>query len=111
MVHSMGLATEYFRKMKNGTKTIECRLYDGKRKLLALGDTIEFSDAQNGTDTISVEIVALHPFPTFSELLDRFPISSFGAHDKDDFLTILKRFYSEEDEKKYGVIGIEVMRR
>ena len=104
----MKLTTEYFQKIKNGAKTIECRLYDEKRKLLNVGDKIEFSAAQNDTDKISAEIVALHTFPTFSELLDHFPISSFGADDKNDFLAVLKKFYSDEDEKKYGVVGIEI---
>jgi len=34
MIHSMSLAAEYFRKIKDGAKTVECRLYDEKRKLL-----------------------------------------------------------------------------
>ncbi len=104
----MKMATGYFQKIKNGTKTIECRLYDEKRKLLNVGDKIEFSDAQNDTDKISAEIVTLRTFSTFSELLDHFPTVSFGAENKEDFLAILKKFYSDEDEKKYGVVGIEI---
>ncbi len=104
----MKLATEYFQKIKNGTKIIECRLYDEKRKLLNIGDKIEFSDAQNDTDKITAEVVALHTYPSFSELLNHFPIASFGAENKEDFLAVLKKFYSDEDEKKYGVVGIEI---
>lgn len=104
----MKLATEYFQKIKNGTKTIECRLRDEKRKLLNVGDMIEFSDTQNDTDKITAKIVALHTYPSFSELLNHFPIASFGAENKEDFLAVLKRFYSNEDEEKYGVVGIEI---
>lgn len=104
----MKLATEYFQKIKNGIKTIECRLYDEKRRLLNVGDKIEFSDAQNDADKITVEIVALHTYPFFSELLDHFPITSFGAENKEDFLAVLKKFYPHEEEKKYGVVGIEM---
>jgi ASC-1-like (ASCH) protein len=108
MIHSMSLATEYFKKIKNGTKTIECRLYDEKRKLLNIGDKIEFRDAQNDIDETSAEIVGLHTYPSFSELLNHFPITSFGANNKEDFLMILKKFYSDEDEQRYGVVGIEI---
>jgi ASC-1-like (ASCH) protein len=110
MKHQMRLAAEYFEKIKNGSKTIECRLYDEKRKILNVGDAIEFTNAQNESDKILTKIVALHVFPSFSELLDQFPISSFGANDKQEFLGVLKGFYSDEDEKKYGVVGIEVAR-
>ena len=111
MTYQMRLATEYFEKIKNGTKTIECRLYDEKRKELKVGDTIEFSDAQNDQHKIISEIIALHPFPSFSDLLDHFPIASLGGESNDEMLTALKKFYSDEDEKKYGVVGIEIKLR
>ena len=107
-VQQMKLADEYFEKIKNGKKTIECRLYDEKRKTLQIGDTIEFSNAQNGNDKISAKIVAFHTFPSFNELLDHFPITSFGAEDKKKFLEVLRKFYSKEKEEKYGVVGIEI---
>ena len=108
MTYQMQLATEYFEKIKNGTKTIECRLYDEKREKMRVGDTIEFSDTKNERHKILSEITALHQFPSFSELLDHFPITSFGGENKGQFLSALKQFYSDEDEKKYGVVGIEI---
>jgi ASC-1-like (ASCH) protein len=107
----MKLATEYFEKIKNGTKIIECRLLDEKRKELNVGDIIEFSDTQNENQKISTEIIALHQFPSFSQLLDHFPIQLFGGNSKDEMLAALKKFYSDEDEKKYGVVGIEIKLR
>lgn len=108
MVYKMQLATEYFNKIKNGTKTIECRLYDEKRKTLKVGDVIEFSNAENEEDKIKGEIVALHKFNNFSKLLDSFPIAIFGGENQEQFLSVLKKFYSDEDERKYGVVGIEI---
>ncbi|MFZ3011649.1 MAG: ASCH domain-containing protein [Minisyncoccia bacterium] len=104
----MQLATEYFNKIRNGIKTIECRLFDEKRKLLKIGDVIEFVNAGNEEEKIKSEIVALHKFSNFSELLDCFPITIFGGENKEQFLSVLKKFYSDEDEKKYGVVGIEI---
>lgn len=104
----MKLASEYFEKIKNGTKTIECRLYDEKRKMLRVGDVLEFSDTQHEENRILTQVVALHVFSSFSELLTHFPVTMFGAEDKQQFLKAVKRFYSDEDEKEYGVVGIEV---
>jgi ASC-1-like (ASCH) protein len=108
MTHSMTLATEYFEKIKNGTKTIECRLYDEKRKLLKIGDIIEFINAQNADEKIDTEIMALHVFPSFSDLIDHFSIIKLGGENKEQFISVLKKFYSNEDEKKFEVVGIEV---
>ena len=104
----MKLAAEYFEKIGNGTKTIECRLYDEKRKMLQVGDVVEFSNAQHEESRILTQIIALHVFSSFSELLAHFPIAMFGAEDKELFMKTLKRFYSDEDEGEYGVVGIEV---
>jgi ASC-1-like (ASCH) protein len=101
MTHQMRLATEYFEKIKNGTKTIECRLFDDKRKLLKVGDHIEFSDTKNEQNKVMSEIIALHEADSFSELLDRSPIAQFGGDTKE-------QFYSDKDEKKFGVVGIEI---
>ena len=43
MLHKMRLNKEPFDEMKNGTKTIEFRLYDEKRQKVKIGDKIEFS--------------------------------------------------------------------
>ena len=43
MLHKMKLKESPFERIKNGTKTIEFRLYDEKRKQIKIGDKIEFS--------------------------------------------------------------------
>lgn len=42
MRHTMKLKEDPFERMKNGTKTIEFRLYDEKRRKIKVGDEIEF---------------------------------------------------------------------
>lgn len=39
----MKLQKSPFEKIKNGTKTVEFRLYDEKRRKINIGDQIEFS--------------------------------------------------------------------
>lgn len=104
----MRLATKYFEKFANGRKTIECRLYDEKRRQLKIGDRIEFSDAHHSDKKITISIIALHQAVSFSALLDQFPIAQFGEDNKEQMLAALKIFYSEADEKKFGVVGIEI---
>ena len=43
MIHKMRLKESPFERIKNGTKTIEFRLYDEKRSKIKIGDQIEFS--------------------------------------------------------------------
>lgn len=106
--HSMGLATNYFDMIKNGTKTIECRLFDDKRKELQIGDIIEFSDAQDSNRKTRTKIIKIHRFESFHELLIAFPIHMFGGENQEQFLGELRKFYSEEKEREFGVVGIEI---
>ena len=41
MIHKMKLNESPFERIKDGTKTIEFRLYDDKRKKVKIGDEIE----------------------------------------------------------------------
>ena len=43
MLYKMKLNESPFERIKNGTKTIEFRLYDEKRQQVKVGDQIEFS--------------------------------------------------------------------
>lgn len=108
MIIQMTLATEYFEKISNEEKSIECRLYDNKRRQLNINDQIEFSDASNPEKKVSASIVGLYKFTSFYELLNQFPIAKFGAENKEQFLSVLRNFYSNEDETRYGVVGIEI---
>ncbi len=102
------LNKEPFDNIKKGTKTIEMRLFDEKRKLLKVGDIIEFENRENG-DLIRTQIVNLHVFKNFKELYSNFDNIKLGYtkeqvkdyHDMDIY-------YSLEDQEKYGVVGIEI---
>ena len=50
MTHSMQLQPSPFKMIRDGTKTIELRLFEEKRKIIRIGDTISF------TNTVSKEI-------------------------------------------------------
>lgn len=104
--HLMNLHQKSFNLIKEGVKTIETRLFDEKRKEIKIGDTIEFISRESG-EKLSVEVVRLSVFKKFEELFSSFPPESFGKSSKEDLFSILQ-YYSEEDEKRCGVVGIHI---
>ena len=57
MLHKMKLNESPFERIKNGTKTIEFRLYDEKRQKIKVGDKIEFSKLPDLDEKILVEVL------------------------------------------------------
>jgi ASC-1-like (ASCH) protein len=108
MNHSMKLTPEPFDKIANGSKVIELRLFDEKRQRLNLGDTITFLKEPEQTEKVNAKIVGLLRYPTFTDLIHDFPASYFGHSDKTALVTGVHRFYSTEDETRYGVLGIKL---
>lgn len=108
MKHYMRLHPEPFDKIKNGTKTIEMRLYDEKRQLLKVGDLIEFTNRAN-SEKILTEVTNLYVFSSFSELYSHFDREILGydmdeeANPKD-----LEIYYPKEEQEQYGVVAIEI---
>ncbi len=111
MEHIMNLNPSPFQKIKNGEKTIELRLYDEKRKLLQLGDVIIFVNTSDVTDIIKAKVIALHVFESFDELYTKLPLLKC-EYNKENInsakATDMNEYYSEEKQKLYGVVGIEV---
>lgn len=108
MIHKMRLHNEPFCSIKNGTKTIEIRLNDEKRQIIKVGDTIEFENRVN-KEKINVRVIALHKFNNFGELYESFDKISLGYNEKDIAdPSDMELYYSKEEQKKYGVLGIEI---
>ena len=107
----MKLNNEPFNLIKNGTKTVELRLNDEKRKLFNIGDEIEFTNITNG-EKLFVDIINLHKYPSFEELYKHFDKVEMGynkdepAESKD-----MEAYYSKEEQDKYGVLGIEIRKK
>lgn len=100
-----------FYMIKSGLKTIELRLFDDKRQAIQIGDHICFHRYDKLEETIEAQVVHLYHFQTFEELYQTLPLLSCGytkdninqasAHD-------MIQYYSLEQQKKYGVVGIEI---
>lgn len=110
-IHEMALDAEPFEKIRDGEKTIELRLNDDKRRKVKVGDKIIFTLNGSENDYIMTRVVALHKFSSFKELYSKLPLDKCGysnleakSADPND----MRRYYTAEDEAKYGVVGIEI---
>jgi len=107
MTHSMKLHREPFALIAAGKKTVELRLNDEKRRRISVGDIIDFTNADGMT--LSVRVKALHQYPSFRELYALFTPAQMGylpgeTADPAD----MNAYYSPEEQKTWGVLGIEV---
>lgn len=82
MVHKMQLAPTPFGMIINGTKTIELRLYDEKRRKIQIGDNIQFVNTGNSCETLDTEVVSLYVFDSFQTLYEKLPLLECGYTEK-----------------------------
>ena len=109
--HPMNLKPSPFKMIQEGSKTIELRLYDEKRKMISIGDVITFINTENSNDTLCVKVIDLFIFNSFDELYKNLPLLECG-YTKEDIDTAspydMEKYYSKEKQRKYGVIGIKI---
>lgn len=108
--HNMKLNPSPFEMIKSGKKTIELRLLDEKRRQVKEGDKIIFTNTDTG-ETMDMKVVKLHCFNSFEELYKVLPLLKCGytTEDINDAQPAdMEQYYSAEEQKKYGVVGIEL---
>lgn len=111
MAFEMKLTDEPFHNIRDGKKTIELRLYDEKRRKIKLGDYIIFSKVSNPNEKVATKVKALYRGNTFRELFEDISIEKCGNSKSDSVETVIssmRKYYSEEDEHRYGVLGIKI---
>ncbi|MGK2896463.1 MAG: ASCH domain-containing protein [Candidatus Saccharimonadales bacterium] len=106
-IHKLQLATEPFTAIKDGRKTIESRLFDDKRQLIQLGDTIEFTNREAPDQKVSAKVVGLLRYETFSSLFRHNKLSKFGGESIEWLENQINEFYSIDEQHENGVMGIE----
>lgn len=106
MYHTMKLNPYYFDQIAQKTKTIEVRINDEKRRTLHVGDTIVFSSTRDN-QLLTAVISKLDVHQTFEKLFASAPAIQFGV-DEHSNLPNMHQFYNNEEEKKYGVVGIHL---
>lgn len=105
VIHKMKLQESPFERIKNGTKTVEFRLYDEKRKQIQIGDKIEFSKLPDLEEKLVVEVLDLYYEKRFKDIFEKL------YTDKDEInrkVQSMYTIYSSEKEEEYGVLGIKI---
>lgn len=105
MIHKMKLNESPFERIKNGTKTVEFRLYDDKRRKIKIGDKIEFAKLPELQETIIVDVLKLYREETFEKLFKKLYTDEEEIKRK---TASMYEYYSPENEKEYGVVGIKL---
>ncbi len=98
-----------FEQILSGEKTVEIRLNDEKRSQLREGDKITFISREDAR-SIQAEVVALYKYPTFLELF-KAPLlekGGFGDMTPEQACECMRKYYTIEQEHRYGVLGIEI---
>lgn len=103
MIYRMRLQNEPFNQIKLGTKEIEIRLNDDKRKMFKINDYIEFTNIST-LEIMFVKVTNLYHFESFEKLFNNFDNSILGCSSYEE----MYKYYSKEEENKYGVLGIEI---
>ena len=112
MIHKMKLHNGPYELIKQGIKTIELRLYDEKRQKIKAGDTLLFINTKT-QKWLAVKVKGLHRADSFRELFDRIgDQTAMGFSNEPESAEAMalemRTYYSEDAEKKYGVLGIEI---
>ena len=111
MKHSMSLAEEPFEQLKRGTKKLELRLFDEKRRLVSFGDIITFAKLPDKSESVRVKVTGLSKAKRFEEIISMVDPKYLGMEDGTDPLESVKRmrrYYTKEEEESNGVLGIHM---
>ncbi len=108
--YKMKLMTKYFDYIKNGTKRIELRLNDDKRKNIKIGDEIIFEELNETPRYLKAKVTALYYEDNFEKLINKFDIKLLSSKNtkKEDLIITLNDIYSSEKQNQYGVVGIKI---
>lgn len=103
------LDSDIFDIIVNKDKDVEIRLNDEKRRKLHVGDTLTFLRRPDEIDKISATVTNLVYFNNFEEVFNNYEMKRIYLDNtsKEDYINLMKRFYSDEDVEKYGVVAIE----
>ena len=105
-------AEPYFTFLKNGQKTIEGRVRNGKYKHIKPDDTIKVLNNEE-TDNVEVLVKRVAVYPSTKAMLENEPIKKLlpDVDTIDEAIKIYKRFYTPEQELQFGMVAIEVERK
>jgi ASC-1-like (ASCH) protein len=99
-----------FEQIKNGKKTVELRLNDEKRRAITIGDEMVFTLMNDEAQMLRSRVVALYKYDSFKELFEDglLEATGFMGYTTDEACATMHTYYTAEQERKYGVLGIKI---
>lgn len=110
MKHIMTLYPAYFEAICSGRKNVEVRLYDEKRRVIRVGDTIQFDCLTARTKSVVVEVEELYIHKTFEDLYRSIPFGEFDCEgwSMKEMIDGTYEIYTPEQEATWGALGIRI---
>ncbi len=109
--HRMRLQPEPFRRVREGKKKIEMRLWDEKRQKIRPGDVLRLENEVTG-EVLVRRAGALHVFDSFEDLYRALPLRDLGYAEEElprASFRDMEAYYPPERQRCYGVVGIELL--
>lgn len=106
------LDSDIFDVVDKGIKCVEGRVNDEKRRRLHVGDKLIFLRRPLEIDKIEAIVEDLVYYNNFEEMIKDYNVEDIylSGYSKEYYLELIKRFYSDEEIKKYGVVAIRFKR-
>ncbi len=103
--YSKHLSEPWFSLIRDGLKTCEGRLLKGDFALMKVGDIVRF---HHGIEAFRVQITSLQRYSSFLAYLQDEGLTSClpGITTFEEGCMIYRSYYSEEDERTYGIVAI-----
>lgn len=108
MLHKLRLHDAPFRNIKKGIKNVEARLFDEKRQQIQPWDTIIFINRKHPEQKIHTTVIELFHYPSFNAMFKELHEKYRPRSSREELEDSMLQYYSTEEEKKYGVIGIKI---
>lgn len=104
------LSEPWFTLISLGLKTVEGRKNKGVFKEMKVGELIKWENTNFNPRTVTTRIVKKTEYQTFEEYLEEEGLDKClpGIKNIEDGLSVYFKYYTKEDETKYGVIAIQL---
>lgn len=104
------LSEPWFSLISMGLKTVEGRKNKGKYKEMKVGDVIEWVNDDFKHRSIMTRVIGKNVYSTFKEYLETEGLENClpGMPDITYGLSVYYKYFTSEDEAKYGVVAIKL---
>ena len=103
-----GLQKHFFDMVCAGRKIYEGRVNDEKRRQINVGDYYIFALEPQRDLSVKTQVVEKLYFKNFEELCNKLQPRDVGFTNRDEMLAEYNKFYSLEEQKKYGVVAFKI---